>query len=59
VTALFFALYHASLWAFIPHFVLALTLGYLAVSRKTLWPAIILHAAYNATLMAAAYYLTL
>jgi membrane protease YdiL (CAAX protease family) len=59
VTSAIFAVYHASLWALIPHFVLALALGYLAVERKTLWPAILLHALYNATLMAAAFYLSL
>ena len=59
VTAVVFALYHASVWAFIPHVILACALGYLAVTRKTLWPAILLHALYNAALMAAAFYLSL
>jgi len=58
VSSAIFATYHASLWAFIPHFVLGLALGYLAQFRKTLWPAILLHALYNATLMAAAFYST-
>ena len=58
-TALIFAVYHASAWAFLPHLVLGLALGYLAVTRRTLWPAIALHALYNAVLMAAAFYATL
>lgn len=58
ISAGIFALYHGSLWAFIPHMVLGVATGYLAFSRKTLWPAIVLHAAYNATLLAAAAYLT-
>jgi membrane protease YdiL (CAAX protease family) len=57
-TSIIFALYHASAWAFVPHVFLGLALGMLAVTRKTLWPAIILHALYNATLMAAAFYLS-
>ena len=57
VTAMIFAVYHASLWAFIPHVVLGLATGYLAVECRTLWPAIILHALYNATLVAAPFFL--
>ena len=56
MTAAIFALYHASVWAFVLHFFHALALGYLATTRKTLWPAILLHALYNATLIAAALY---
>jgi len=59
LTAVLFAAYHASLWAFVPQLVLGLALGFLAISRKTLWPAIFLHALYNAVLMAAAFYLSL
>lgn len=58
VSSAIFATYHASPWAFIPHFVLGLALGILAASRKTLWPAILLHALHNAVLMAAAFYTT-
>ena len=58
-TALIFAVYHASAWAFLPHLFLGLALGYLAATRKTLWPAIVLHALYNAVLMAAAFNATL
>ncbi|MCL2024634.1 MAG: CPBP family intramembrane metalloprotease [Coriobacteriia bacterium] len=57
LTSVIFALYHASTWALVPNIVLALVLGYLAYTRKTLWPAIFVHAAYNATLMAATLYL--
>jgi membrane protease YdiL (CAAX protease family) len=59
LTAAIFALYHGSLWAFTPHFFHALVLGYLATTRKTLWPAIGLHALYNATLLAAPLYFSL
>jgi len=59
ITALLFAIYHASIWAFVPHVMLGIALGYLATTRKTLWPAIALHALYNAVLMAAAFYLSL
>jgi len=58
ITALLFAVYHASLWAFVPHVILGIALGALALRCKTLWPAIALHALYNAVLMAAAFYLT-
>lgn len=58
ISAGVFALYHGSLWAFVPHMALGVATGYLALTRKTLLPAILLHAAYNATLLAAAAYLT-
>lgn len=57
VQALLFALYHLTPWLFGPAFVLGIACGWLAQRRATLWPAIALHAAYNALLVAAAFYL--
>ena len=42
-----FALYHLILWLFIPLFALGVACGWLAHTRRTLLPAISLHAAYN------------
>jgi len=57
--ALIFSIYHFSLWAAIPNFLLALACVYLARRSKTTIPAIALHMAYNAAPVAAAFYLTL
>jgi len=46
--ALLFAAFHRSWWLLFPMTVLGIALGWLAHERKSLWPAIALHAAYNA-----------
>ena len=56
-SSVIFATYHLTLWASVPNLALGLGLGFLASTRKTLWPAIALHALYNATLIMAAFYL--
>jgi len=56
---LIFALYHFSLWAAIPNFLLALACVYLIQKCKTSLPAITLHVLYNAAVVAAAFYLAM
>lgn len=56
LTAMAFAASHLSFWAFVPNVALGLATGYLAHRRATIWPAVALHAIYNASLVAAAYY---
>lgn len=56
LSSLAFSLYHLSWWAFSLNLVLGMATGYLARKCTTLWPAIVLHAFYNATLVAAAFY---
>lgn len=51
-----FALYHVTPWLYVPTAVLGLATGWLAHSRRSLWPAIALHALYNAVLVLAAFY---
>lgn len=51
--ALLFAAFHRSWWLLVPMTVLGLALGWLAHERRSLWPAIALHAAYNAITVAA------
>lgn len=46
--ALLFGAYHFSLWTFVPTFLLGLACGYLAQRRASLWPAVALHALFNA-----------
>lgn len=46
--AVLFAAFHRSWWLLFPMTVLGVALGWLAHERKSLWPAIALHAAYNA-----------
>ncbi|MCL2679927.1 MAG: CPBP family intramembrane metalloprotease [Coriobacteriia bacterium] len=57
--ALVFSLYHFSLWAALPNILLALSCAYLVRYSKTTIPAIVLHMAYNAAPVAAAFYLTI
>jgi membrane protease YdiL (CAAX protease family) len=57
VQALIFSLYHLSLWAALPNFLLALCCGWLAWRSKTILPAVVLHVLYNAAVVAAAFYL--
>lgn len=54
-----FSLYHFSFWAAIPNFLLALACVYLIQRCKTAIPAIVLHVLYNATVVAAAFYLAM
>ncbi|MBA4371002.1 MAG: hypothetical protein C0418_05430 [Coriobacteriaceae bacterium] len=54
-SALLFAVLHLDAWMFVPTFVLGLALGWLGTRRATLWPAVVMHALYNATAVAAAY----
>ena len=56
LTSVAFATSHLSFWAFVPNVALGLATGYLAQRRATIWPAVALHAIYNASLVAAAYY---
>lgn len=53
VQSLLFAAFHRSWWLLVPITILGLALGWLAHSRRSLWPAIALHAAYNALTFAA------
>ena len=55
VQAALFAAFHRSLWLLFPTFILGLVLGWLAHSRESLRPPIVLHAAYNAITVAAAF----
>lgn len=46
--ALLFAAFHRSWWLLVPMTALGVALGWLAHERKSLWPAVATHAAYNA-----------
>jgi membrane protease YdiL (CAAX protease family)/NAD-dependent dihydropyrimidine dehydrogenase PreA subunit len=56
VSAVAFALLHASLWSLLPLTVLGVGLGWLAARSRSLWPPIIAHVLYNGVLVAAALY---
>ena len=56
-SAVLYAAYHAQLWLFFPTLVLGMALGWLAWTRRSLWPAIGLHVLYNAVAVAAAFML--
>jgi len=56
---LVFSLYHFSLWAAIPNFLVAIACVYLIMNCRTSWPAILLHVLYNAAVVAAAFYLAM
>jgi membrane protease YdiL (CAAX protease family)/NAD-dependent dihydropyrimidine dehydrogenase PreA subunit len=43
-----FAVYHFNAWMLFPTFVLGMAAGWLAATRESLWPAIWLHALFNA-----------
>ncbi len=47
-SALLFSAYHVSLWEFVPLATMGVAAGWLAVRRRSLWPAYALHLAYNA-----------
>ncbi|MBI5231294.1 MAG: CPBP family intramembrane metalloprotease [Coriobacteriales bacterium] len=55
-SAALFGAYHLTAWWFLPTFFLGAILGWLAWTRRSLWPAITLHAAYNAVAVLAAFY---
>jgi membrane protease YdiL (CAAX protease family) len=55
VSSLLYAAYHANLWLFVPTAVLGVALGWLTWTRRSLWPALVLHVLYNATAVAAAF----
>lgn len=57
ISALLFAGYHFNAWTFLPMLVLGVALGWLAWSRRSIWPAIWLHALYNLVPVASAYWL--
>ncbi len=56
VSALAFALLHASVWSLLPLTVLGVALGWLAVRSRSLWPAIVAHVLYNVVFVGAALY---
>lgn len=55
VTAVAFSLLHVSAWSFVPLTALGLALGWLAVRSRSLWPAVLLHVAYNGLILASAF----
>ena len=48
LTSLLFALVHLNPWAFAGYFIVGWVLGWLVLRSGSVWPAIILHGAYNA-----------
>ena len=58
VSAAIYALYHFNAWLFLPTFVLGLALGWLAWTRRSLWPPIALHVLYNGVAVLAGLLLT-
>jgi len=56
--AALFAALHRSVWLFAPMLVLGIVLGWLAESRQSLWPSIVLHALHNAITVVAAFLVT-
>lgn len=56
LSATAFGLYHLTPLVFVPTFVLGMALGWLVSARRSLWPAIVLHALYNAVIVAAAFW---
>jgi len=56
VSAVAFALLHASVWSLLPLTVLGVALGWLAVRSRSLWPAIAAHVLYNVVFVGAALY---
>jgi membrane protease YdiL (CAAX protease family)/Pyruvate/2-oxoacid:ferredoxin oxidoreductase delta subunit len=55
ISSVLFAVYHASVWLFFPMLVLGAALGWVAWTRRSLWPAIALHVLYNALAVTAAF----
>src|SRR5450759_3819809 len=56
LSAPIFAALHGSVWSFVPLMFLGVALGSLTLSRRSLWPAVVLHATYNGVLVAAAFW---
>jgi len=56
VSAVAYALLHASVWSLVPFTVLGVALGWLAVRSRSLWPAVAAHVLYNAVFVGAALY---
>lgn len=56
-SAAIFGAFHFSLWQFVPAVALGLALGWLTLRRRSLWPAIALHCAYNGLVVLAAFLL--
>jgi len=54
-SAALYALFHASVWMFVPMVVLGVALGWLVWTRRSLWPAVALHVLYNGAAVAAAF----
>jgi len=54
--AVAFSLAHGTAWVIVPTFVMGTAAGWLAWSRGSLWPAIALHVLYNASAVAAAFW---
>lgn len=54
LTALLFGVFHLSIWRLLGTFTLGLLAGALAVTARSLWPAVLFHALNNAALLAAA-----
>ncbi|MCL2882664.1 MAG: CPBP family intramembrane metalloprotease [Coriobacteriia bacterium] len=59
ITTAIFAASHVSLWAAPLYVLLGIVCSWLAWKSKTIWPAVIVHAIYNATAVIAAFYLIL
>jgi len=59
VTSVIFAASHFSLWALALNLLLGVATSYFAYKSKTIWPAVILHVVYNATVVLAAFYFLL
>jgi len=59
ITSAIFAGSHFSLWALPLNLLLGFATAWLAYKSKTIWPAVALHALYNATVVLAAFYLLL
>lgn len=55
VSAVLYAAYHANLWLFAPTVVLGVALGWLTWTRRSLWPAVVLHVLFNTTAVVAAF----
>lgn len=55
--ATLFSLYHFTPWMLVPTFILGLATGWVAHTRDSLWPAIALHALYNAVPVGIAFWL--
>ena len=55
-SAVVFSLLHVDIWSLLPFTVLGIGLGWLATRGRSLWPAVIAHILYNATILAATFF---